>query len=203
MKKVIMAMLMMACSNAVFAQQPTTLQEIVSFMATNDYRLCFALTNSLDSLIVSTTGTEERATCRLLKASILLDHSENLACSTSFDEATNICREIESDLSGSTAWQRIGVLCKFTNAMLEDGHPEISFAASTNLLHTFQANPCIDVDTNVWNVLFKAGGLNVMPPLGFINANAAASLHRMDSVADISVYTNGIPQEILCEILRQ
>ncbi len=202
MKKVLMAIIMTMYATVSFAQQ-TSLSEVVSFMATNDYRHCFVLTNSLESLLVSMTGVEERATCKLLMASILLDHSENMACSDSFAEATNLCREIEAELSGLIAWQRIGALCKFTNAMLEDGHPEIAFMSSTNLLNAFQTSQCIGVDTNVWNVLFKSGGLNIMPPLGFINANAAASLHRMDSSADISLYTNGIPQEILNEIIRQ
>jgi hypothetical protein len=86
--------------------------------------------------------------------------------------------------------------------MIEDGHPEVAFSASTNLLDAFQYNQCVDVDTNVWNVLFKSGGLDIMPPWGFINANAAASLFRMDRAADISPYTNGIPHEILHEIIR-
>jgi hypothetical protein len=121
---------------------------------------------------------------------------------TSFDGATNLCCEIEAELTGLIAWQRIGALSKFTNAMIEDGHPEVAFSASTNLLDAFQYNQCVDVDTNVWNVLFKSGGLDIMPPWGFINANAAASLFRMDRAADISPYTNGIPHEILHEIIR-
>ena len=198
-----MAILVATCSTASCALQSATLSEVVSFMATNDYRLCFVLTNNLDSLLASASGVEERTTCKLLKASILLDHSENMSCSASFTEATNLCCEIESELSGLIAWQRIGALCKFTNAMLEDGHPEIAFTSSTNLLNAFQTNQRIDVDTNVWNVLFKSGGLDIMPPLGFINANAAASLHRMDFTADISLYTNSIPQEVISEIIRR
>ena len=111
--------------------------------------------------------------------------------------------EIEAELTGLIAWQRIGALCKFTNAMIEDGHSDVAFAASTNLLNAFQYNQYVDVDTNVWNVLFKPGGLDIMPPVEFINANAAASLFRMDHAADLSPYTNGIPQEILHEIIRQ
>ena len=190
-------------SAVAFSQHVTTLPEIVSFMSTNDYRLCYALTNNLDSLIVSSTGSLERATCKLLEASILLDHSENMASSTSFDRVTNLCREIESELSGLIAWQRIGALCKFSNAMIEDGHPEIAFTASTNLLNAFQGSQYVNADTNAWNVLFKPGGLDIMPPLGFIKANAAASRFRMDDTADLFPYTNGIPQAVLREIIKQ
>ena len=202
MKRVLMAAITTAYFTIAFSQQITTLPEIVSFMSTNDYRLCFAMTNDLDSLILSSTGILERSTCRLLKASILLDHSENMANSTSFDDATNLCYEIENELSGFFAWQRIGALCKFTNAMIDDGHPEIAFTASTNLLNVFQCNQFLEVDTNVWNVLFKPGGLELISPWGFINANAAASLHRLDPNVDLSQYTNGLPHEILREILR-
>ena len=202
MKKALVMVIALICSAVAFSQQTMTLSEIVSFMSTNDYRLCFTMTNNIDSLIMSTTGILERSTFKLLKASILLDHSENMADLTSFDGATNLCCEIEAELTGLIAWQRIGALSKFTNAMIEDGHPEVAFSASTNLLDAFQYNQCVDVDTNVWNVLFKSGGLDIMPPWGFINANAAASLFRMDRAADISPYTNGIPHEILHEIIR-
>jgi hypothetical protein len=202
MKKALVMVIALICSAVAFSQQTMTLPEIVSFMSTNDYRLCFTMTNNIDSLIMSTTGILERSTFKLLKASILLDHSENMADLTSFDGATNLCCEIEAELTGLIAWQRIGALSKFTNAMIEDGHPEVAFSASTNLLDAFQYNQCVDVDTNVWNVLFKSGGLDIMPPWGFINANAAASLFRMDRAADISPYTNGIPHEILHEIIR-
>ena len=202
MKKALVMVIALICSAVAFSQQTMTLPEIVSFMSTNDYRLCFTMTNNIDSLIMSTTGILERSTFKLLKASILLDHSENMADLTSFDGATNLCCEIEAELTGLIAWQRIGALSKFTNAMIEDAHPEVAFSASTNLLDAFQYNQCVDVDTNVWNVLFKSGGLDIMPPWGFINANAAASLFRMDRAADISPYTNGIPHEILHEIIR-
>lgn len=202
MKKALVMVIALICSAVAFSQQTMTLPEIVSFMSTNDYRLCFTMTNNIDSLIMSTTGILERSTFKLLKASILLDHSENMADLTSFDGATNLCCEIEAELTGLIAWQRIGALSKFTNAMIEDGYPEVAFSASTNLLDAFQYNQCVDVDTNVWNVLFKSGGLDIMPPWGFINANAAASLFRMDRAADISPYTNGIPHEILHEIIR-
>ena len=190
------------CSIVAFSQQITALSEIVSCMSTNDYRRCFIMTNVLDLKIMSATGIVERSTYKLLKASILFDHSENTASSTSFDSATNLCGEIESDLSGLLVWQRIGALCKFTNAMIEDGHPEVSFVVSTNLLDVFQANQNIGVDTNVWNVLFKPGGLELMHPYDFIKANAAASRFRMDSNADISLYTNGLPEEVHHEIIR-
>jgi len=202
MKKMPMTAIAAMCSAFVFSQQTTTLPEIVSFMSTNDYRRCFAITNNLYSLTVSTTGILERSTCKLLMASILLDHSENMASTTSFDRATNLCIEIETELSDLFAWQRIGALCKFTNAMIEDGHPDVAFIASTNLLKVFQGSQYVEADTNVWNVLFKPGGLDLMSPLDFINANAAASRFRMDPVADLSLYTNSLPQEVLREILR-
>lgn len=202
MKKMLIAVIAAMYSAITFSQQITTLPEIVSFMSTNDYRLCFTITNNLDLLTEATTGVQERSTCKLLMASILLDHSENMASKTSFERATNLCVEIETELSDLLAWQRIGALCKFTNAMIEDGHPEVAFVASTNLLNAFQGRQYIDVDTNVWNVLFKPGGLNLMSPLNFINANAAASRFRMDPAADLSSYTNSIPKEVLREIFR-
>ena len=203
MKRMLMVVLVVAYSMAGYSQQTSTLSGIVSFMSTNDYRLCFTMTNNLDYLMMMSTGVLERSTCKLLKASVLLDYSENMANSTSFDSVTNLCCEIESELSSLTVWQRIGALCKFANAMIEDGHPEVAFVASTNLLNAFQHNQCVNVDTNVWNVLFKPGGLDIMTPVGFINANAAASRFRMDPSADLSPYTNGIPQEILHEIIRR
>ena len=203
MRRIVIGFLVVVCVAIAFSQQATSLSEIVSFMATNDYRRSFIMTNNFDAVIMSATGVLERSTCKLLKASILLDHSENMANAFSFDSATNLCREIETDLSGMIAWQRIGALCKFTNAMIEDGHPEVAFVASTNLLNVFQGNQCIEVDTNVLNVLFRPGGLELMLPVGFIKANAAASQFRIDSNADLSMYTNGLPREILFEIFRR
>lgn len=184
------------------AQQITTLPDIVSFMATNDYRRNFIMTNDLDIVAASCTGRLERSTCKLLKASILLDYSENMADTTAFDCVTNICREIEADLSGLYAWQRIGALSIFANAMIDDGHPEVAFVASTNLLSIFTGNQCLGVDTNIWDVLFKPGGMDVMPPMDFIRANAAASLFKMNPNADLSPYTNGVPIEVLREIIE-
>ena len=203
MKRIIIAVFATAYSVVVFSQQHSSIPEIVAFMSTNDYRRCFEITNDIDSVMASTTGTLGRATCKLLKASILIDHSENMADEDSFVSATNLCREIESELSGTIAWQRIGALCKFANAMFEDGHPEFAFSASTNLLIAFQSTQCVEVDTNTWNVLFRSGGLDVMPIVNFINANAAASQFRMDPSADLSPYTNALPQAILKEVIRR
>lgn len=203
MKRVLMTVVAVMCFPVAFSRQTTTLSEIVSFMSSNDYRRCFAMTNDIDSLIASSTEISERSTYKLLKASILLDYSENMADLHSFREMTNLCCEIESELTGLMAWQRIGALCKFANAMIADDHPEVAFSASTNLLNAFQSNRCVDVDTNVWNVLFRPGGLDIMTPLDFIRANAAASRFRMDRNADLSPYTNGIPQEVLREIIRE
>lgn len=203
MRKLFITIMAGMCSVVAFSQQLASLSEIVSFMSTNDYRRCFVMTNSLDSLIASTTGGVERSTCKLLKASILFDHAENMASSASFDDATNLCHEIETELSGLIAWQRIGALCKFTNAMIGDGHPEIAFTASTNLLTAFRCSPCVAVDTNVWDVLFRPGGLALMSPVDFIRANVAASRFRVDSSADLFPYTNGIPREILREIIER
>lgn len=202
MKKLSLLTIAAMWSAFAFSQDGMTLQEIVSFMSTNDYRCCFVMTNSLDAAIVSTTGTLERSSLKLLKASILLDHAENTADLFSFAASTNLCAEIESDLLDTNAWQRIGALCKYSDAMLKDGHPEVAFAASTNLLSFFRFNQSVAVDTNVWNVLFKPGGLDVMSPFDFIRANAAASCFRMDPSGDVSPYTNGLPQEVLHEILR-
>ena len=203
MKRIIMAVVATMCPVAVLSQQVSSIPEIIAFMSTNDYRRCFAITNEIDSVMASTTGILERATCKLLKASILLDHSENMANEDSFVSATNLCREIESELSGVIAWQRIGALCKFANAMFEDGHPEFAFSASTNLLIAFQSTQCIEANTNAWNVLFRSGGLDVMPIVDFINANAAASQFRMDPSADLSPYTNALPQAVIREIIRR
>ena len=38
--------------------------------------------------------------------------------------------------------------------------------------------------------------------VGFVNASAAMSLLRMNSHADLFIYTNGLPLEILQEILK-
>ena len=203
MNRITIMLFAAVCSAIAFADSLSSISEIVGFMSTNDYQQCFTMTNNIDSLMASTTGVLERSTCKLLKASILLDHSENMASEDSFVRATNLCREIELELSDMMAWQRIGALCKFTNAMIEDGHPEIAFAASTNLLYAFQSNQNVEADTNVWNVLFKSGGLDIMPIAGFINANAAASRFRMDPCADLSPYTNGLPQEVIREIIRE
>ena len=198
-----MAVVATMCPVAVLSQQVSSIPEIIAFMSTNDYRRCFAITNEIDSVMASTTGILERATCKLLKVSILLDHSANMANEDSFVSATNLCREIESELSGVIAWQRIGALCKFANAMFEDGHPEFAFSASTNLLIAFQSTQCIEANTNAWNVLFRSGGLDVMPIVDFINANAAASQFRMDPSADLSPYTNALPQAVIREIIRR
>lgn len=203
MNRITIVLLTAMCSAVVFSGPVSSISEIVGFMSTNDYQQCFALTNDIDSLMASTTGVLERSTCKLLKASILLDHSENMASDDSFVCATNLCREIELELSDMMAWQRIGALCKFTNAMIEDGHPEIAFAASTNLIYAFQYNQNVEADTNVWNALFKPGGLDIMPVVGFINANAAASRFRMDPCADLSLYTNGLPRDVIREIIRE
>ena len=200
MKKAIVVVTVMSSAFA-FSQQVMTLSEIVSSMSTNDYRCNFVLTNNLNQIAMSTTGLLERSTCNLLSASILLDHAENMADSNSFAQATNLCCMIENNLSGLIVWQRIGSLCIFANAMVDDGHPEIAFVASTNLLNSFHGNQCLDVDTNVWNVIFKSGGLDIMPPVSFINASAAMALSRMNPHADLSIYTNGLPQVILQEIL--
>ena len=189
MKKTI-ALAITFVSAASFSQPIMTLSEIVSFMSTNDYRRNFIMTNSLDALIATSTSVQERASCKLLKASILLDQSENMADAKSFVQVTNLCCEVEEEMSGSFAWQRIGSLSIFANAMIDDEHPEVAFAASTNLLSIFNGNQCSVVDTNLWDVLFRSGGLSVMTPLQFIKANAAASRLRMDKAADISLYTN-------------
>ncbi len=203
MKRSIVGLFFMFVPLGGFSHQPDTISGIVAFVATNDYRTCFGLTNDIDRVMSATTGVLERSTCKLVKASILFDHSVNMVCEDSFACATNLCREIEADLAGRTAWQRVAALCKFTNAMIEDGHPEVAFNSSTNLLTEFQGVECPASDTNVWNVLFKPGGLDAMPLLGFIKASAAAAQHEMDPCADLTFYTNGIPQEVIREIIEK
>ncbi len=201
MRKVFIATIVAMFSSFVFPNQNKTLSELVSFIATNDYRHCFSLTNKLDSLICSTTDKTERATYKLMKASILLNHAENVSSTDSFIIATNLCCEIESELSNHLAWQRIAALSKFANAMIGDGHPEIAFTSSTNLLNSFHTGQFIEVDTNIWDVLFRPGGLELMHPREFIRANAAALQFIIDPNVDISIYTNGLPKIIVKEII--
>ena len=190
--------------SAAYATSPYDDQigSVLEDMVSTNREVRLNVTNRLDALIEVTTNGNQLATCKLLKASILLDYSENMADTTAFDCVTNICREIEADLSGLYAWQRIGALSIFANAMIDDGHPEVAFVASTNLLSIFTGNQCLGVDTNIWDVLFKPGGMDVMPPMDFIRANAAASLFKMNPNADLSPYTNGVPIEVLREIIE-
>jgi len=199
----IMTVAMMVVS-AAYATSPYDDQigSVLEDMVSTNREVRLNVTNRLDALIEVTTNGNQLATCKLLKASILLDYSENMADTTAFDCVTNICREIEADLSGLYAWQRIGALSIFANAMIDDGHPEVAFVASTNLLSIFTGNQCLGVDTNIWDVLFKPGGMDVMPPMDFIRANAAASLFKMNPNADLSSYTNGVPIEVLREIIE-
>ena len=199
----IMTFAMMVVS-AAYATSPYDDQigSVLEDMVSTNREVRLNVTNRLDALIEVTTNGNQLATCKLLKASILLDYSENMADTTAFDCVTNICREIEADLSGLYAWQRIGALSIFANAMIDDGHPEVAFVASTNLLSIFTGNQCLGVDTNIWDVLFKPGGMDVMPPMDFIRANAAASLFKMNPNADLSPYTNGVPIEVLREIIE-
>lgn len=199
----IMTVAMMVVS-AAYATSPYDDQigSVLEDMVSTNREVRLNVTNRLDALIEVTTNGNQLATCKLLKASILLDYSENMADTTAFDCVTNICREIEADLSGLYAWQRIGALSIFANAMIDDGHPEVAFVASTNLLSIFTGNQCLGVDTNIWDVLFKPGGMDVMPPMDFIRANAAASLFKMNPNADLSPYTNGVPIEVLREIIE-
>ena len=199
----IMTVAMMVVS-AAYATSPYDDQigSVLEDMVSTNREVRLNVTNRLDALIEVTTNGNQLATCKLLKASILLDYSENMADTVAFDCVTNICREIEADLSGLYAWQRIGALSIFANAMIDDGHPEVAFVASTNLLSIFTGNQCLGVDTNIWDVLFKPGGMDVMPPMDFIRANAAASLFKMNPNADLSPYTNGVPIEVLREIIE-
>ena len=48
MKKVLIEVVVAMFSVAAFAHPVATLPEVVSFMATNDYRRCFAVTNDLE-----------------------------------------------------------------------------------------------------------------------------------------------------------
>ncbi len=203
MKKIYILLLSMVSIAFAFSQTCPSFSDVIVFISNNDYRQCFSLTNDIDIIMAASTGNVERLNCKLLKASILLDHAENMASENSFVSATNLCCEIESELSGEIAWQRVAALCKFNNAMFEDGHPEIAFCASTNLLAAFQGAQCTEADTNVWNALFRAGGLDIMSPADFIRANAAAAQFRIDSSLDLSEYTNGLPQEIVREIRRE
>ena len=200
----IMTVAMMVVS-AAYATSPYDDQigSVLEDMVSTNREVRLNVTNRLDALIEVTTNGNQLATCKLLKASILLDYSENMADTTAFDCVTNICREIEADLSGLYAWQRIGALSIFANAMIDDGHPEVAFVASTNLQSIFNGNQCLGVDTNIWDVLFKPGGMDVMPPMDFIRANAAASLFKMNPNADLSPYTNGVPIEVLREIIEE
>ena len=199
----IMTVAMMVVS-AAYATSPYDDQigSVLEDMVSTNREVRLNVTNRLDALIEVTTNGNQLATCKLLKASILLDYSENMADTTAFDCVTNICREIEADLSGLYAWQRIGALSIFANAMIDDGHPEVAFVASTNLQSIFNGNQCLGVDTNIWDVLFKPGGMDVMPPMDFIRANAAASLFKMNPNADLSPYTNGVPIEVIREIIE-
>ena len=90
MRKMLIAVMAGMCSVVAFSRQLASLPEIVSFMSTNDDRLCFVMTNSLDSLIASTTGGVERSTCKLL-----MDSSEDL-----FPYMNGIPREILREIIG-------------------------------------------------------------------------------------------------------
>lgn len=204
------AALMLSCSVAVAAcaGMQVELDAILADFASSDRNVKFGIANKLDSLLSETNSAETRSVCKLLKAELLLKRAdiaspdaEELYSPDAYHETTNICASLMEEFSeGSPSWQFYAAAALETEALSLDGRHEDAFRVATNALSRLSGHGGFNIETNVCKALFGMEALSAGDVELVLKSTAAISLSVSDKGADISAYTNGLPESLILPI---
>lgn len=162
------------------------------------YSTRIALTNRLDALMGAVSNELEISSCKLLKACLLLDCAEEELWNPAYNEATNLCMDVEQALSDrQEAWQLHGAHFIMMSACSFDGkHTNAIFIATNALKHLDEAYS-LNIETNVWGALSTTDAFGTISLRDAFRTGAALNLARVHDTTDISTYTNGLQSGIV------
>lgn len=181
----------------------TDIDAIMRDLAVYDIAKQMACTNRIDALKASTSDLREKATCRLVKAALLLKLGDDMLDYSAWDCATNEFHSLESDLAATPdAWQLHCSRLFTAGALILDGKYGAAFDVLSDALAKLDAQQTIALETNVWNAI------NIDAPDPHISmrdamrADAAHCLFRAGRFSELSTYTNGLNEATLRDVLR-
>ena len=176
---------------------------ILADMTSTNIETRLNVTNRLNALIASVTNREQLATCRLLKAKLRIEceditRDERIYDYYAFHDATNLCWKVRNTFSPSeNAWQFYGATLLLPLPLSMDRQHQAAYSIATNALVSLGVQNDVEIDTNVWAVLFSQESSNPGQIRMLLRTLAAVSLSFADKTADISSYTNGLPAHAL------
>ena len=187
---------LMSCFAGVYQE---TIDPIVQDMTTGSvYSVRMAITNRIDALMRNISNDCEIASCKLLKASLLLDCVEEDLSSTAYAEATNLCADVTRTFSSrNDKWQLYGSSFITMSAYALDGKCHDAIVVATNALSKLDTVSFVDTETNVWNAITRESQFGAMSFCDTFRAGVALGKAVSHETTDIGVYTNGLPSEVI------
>ena len=179
------------------------ISSILGDMVSTNRDVRLSVTNRLNSLITAVTNREQLATCKLLKAKLRTECADIMGDEQIYDyhafhDATNLCWDVLNTFSGEeTAWQFYGATLLLPLPLSMDRQHQAAYSIATNALVSLGVQNDVEIDTNVWAVLFSQESSNPGQIRMLLQTLAAVSLSFADKTADISSYTNGLPAHAL------
>ena len=162
------------------------------------YSARIAITNRIEALMRSVSNDCEVASCKLLKASLLLDCAEEDLSSAAYAEVTNLCSDVMSDFSSrNDKWQLYGSSFITMSAYALDGKCHNAIVVATNALSKLDTVSSVDTETNVWNAITRESPFGAMSFRDTFRAGVALGKAVSHETTDIGVYTNGLRSEVI------
>ena len=199
------SLLMVLCFGSVLSCFAGIYQEAIGPIAfdmttVSVYSARMAITNRINALMRSVSNDCEVASCKLLKASLLIDCAEEDLSSTAYAEATNLCADVMRTFSSrNDKWQLYGSCFITMSAYALDGKCHNAIVVATNALSKLDTVSSVDTETNVWNAT-RESQFGAMSFRDTFRAGVALGKAVSHETTDIGVYTNGLPASALSVI---
>ncbi len=178
------------------------MMSILSSFSSTNYWERMSVTNQIATLIAATTNGDELAECRLLKAAVLLECAETEHDDSARVEATNLLWALDREYANRhDDWRFFGVrLVMMQSLALSEDYASV-YSLATN---TIPSAPISDFErsTNVWTALF---GPDIPVTVSLKDAyrfNAADAMLSLDRNANIFALTNGLPSEMIGNLIE-
>lgn len=186
--------LVAVASNTVYE---TEMDDVLARFRSGSYSERTAATNGIEQAKANASSPEERATCDILLAYLLLDCAASELDASAYDMATNACASAKKEMHGRTdSWQSFGADTAMACAFVTHDRFAEAFDLCTNVLAQADAATAIGVDTNVWDALSKYLYCGERLPFReSLSLNAAGCLYMRDGEsANLSPYTNRLSE---------
>lgn len=157
-----------------------------------------AVTNCVSEFVAVSTNVLEVSSAQLLSAVALYALYEENCDIEALDNCSNICSSILHEQAGrADLWQRGAASAILASVLATDSKYEDAFAACTNAISSFSAEPVSEDDRCLWGATVSSHAVQGLTVNGLLRTYAGLSLQKMNRAEFCLNYTNGLPQQAI------